>query len=124
MTFEGFEFLFDVLDGEKCSLSCRELLGRIGRHLFLSPGFGFAFFRFNISLFPIFPGLSELIFSYSLSFFLLKIQLFTGFLLLLLSQIMLFLLFSKLWHKATFSAMAILATYPLSSLKNHDFMKA
>ena len=45
-------------------------------------------------------------------------------LLLLLSQIMLFLLFSKLWHKATFSAMAILATYPLSSLKNHDFMKA
>ena len=63
MTLEVFEFLFDVLDGEKCSLSCRELLGRIGRHLFLSPGFGFAFFLFNISLFPIFPGLSELIFS-------------------------------------------------------------
>ena len=37
---------------------------------------------------------------------------------------MLLLLFSKLWHKATFSAMAILATFPLSSLKNHEFMKA
>ena len=50
--------------------------------------------------------------------FLLKIQLFTCFCCCFyLKQIMLFFLFSKLWHKATFSAMAILATYPHSSLK-------
>ena len=50
--------------------------------------------------------------------FLLKIQLFTCFCCCFyLKQIMLFFLFSKLWHKATFPAMAILATYPHSSLK-------
>ena len=33
------------------------------------------------------------------------------------SQVMLLMLFSQLWHNETFSAMAMLATYPPSSLK-------